>query len=247
MRVIDKSPYRDENGSIGLNDRMRGIWKFGLAWNKETQAQDVLSDRLQVQLDNNYTLIRDVVLPGLNIPIPMVLVGPTGIRIFYTSGVKGIFHAKETSWFEMDNRSRNYRPAQPNLIKRTALMSRALLAFLTSKGYQVEKIEPVLYFSDPSVHVDAKHPVARIVLTDGADRYIENFSMDVQHLDIADVMRISDTLTEIKLDPETPLAQKKFSIGSIQLFRWQWLVLAVLIILLLCMVLVFTLIIFMVN
>jgi hypothetical protein len=247
MRVIDKSPYRDESGSIELNDRMRGIWKHGLAWNKESQAQDKLSDRLQVQLDNNYTLIRDVVLPGLSLAIPMVLIGPTGIRVFYPSGIRGIYRAKETSWSEMDNKGRYYRPAQPNLIKRTAILSRALHTFLTSKGYQIEDIEPVLYLSDSSVHVDAKNPAVRIVLTDGADRYIENFSQDIQVLDIADVKRITDTLAEIRLDPQTPLVQKKLSIGSMQMYRWQWLILGVLVVLLLCMMLVFILLIFMVT
>ena len=247
MRVIDRSPYRNEDGSIGLGDRIRGTWKFGLAWYKESQAQDRLIDHLHAQLDNTYTLVRDIVLPGLEIPIPMVLVGPTGVHVFYASALRGVFRAKESSWSVMNNRDRQYRPSLPNLIKRTALMSRAIHAFLTSKGYQVEDTEPVLFLSDPSVHVDAIHPAVRIVLTDGADRYIENLYQFPQLFDVALVKRISDTLAELKIDPDAPRTQKKFGIGSLQLYRWQWLVLALLVILQLCMMLIFILIIFMVT
>lgn len=247
MNVIDRSQYRDEDGSIGLVDRIRGIWKFGLTWYKETQAQDRLIDHLHSQLNNKYTLVRDVVLPGLDIPIPMVLIGPTGIRVFYASGSRGIYRAKESSWAVMDNRSRQYRSSEPNLIKRTALLAHSILTFLISKGYQIEDLEPVLYFSDPNFHVDAIQPVVRIVLTDGASRYIENFSQYPDLFDDTAVNRIADTLAEIKLDPITPSTQKKLRIGSLELYGWQWLVLATLVILQLCVLLIFIILNFMVT
>ena len=65
MNVIDRSPFRNEEGSIGLVDRLRGTWQFGLAWNKEIQSQDRLVSQMKAQLKNRYTLVRDVVLPGL--------------------------------------------------------------------------------------------------------------------------------------------------------------------------------------
>jgi hypothetical protein len=247
MKVIDRSPYRDEDGSIALNERMRGTWQFGLAWNKEIQAQDKLIDHLHALLDNQYTLIRDIFLPKLEIPIPVVLIGPTGVRVFYASALQGIYRVRENSLLVLDKSSRQYRPSQPNLIKRTALMSYAILTFLNSKGYPVEEVEPVLFFSDPNIHVDAKDPAVRILLTDGIDRFVEKFSQDLQQIDSTLVKRISDTLASLNIDRSAQKTQKKLGIGTLLLYRWQWLVLAILVILQLCMMLIFILIIFMVN
>jgi len=247
MKVIDRSPFRDEEGSIGLGDRLRGTWQFGFTWNKEAQAQDRLVSQLKTQLKNRYTLVRDVLLPGLGIPIPMVLIGPTGIQVFYASAIQGLYRAKENSWSVMDSRSRRYKPSQPNLIKRSALMSQAIFEFLNNKGFQVEETEPVLFFSDPNIHVDAIQPAVHIILADGAGRFIENLSQNPHILDPNKVIRIADTLAETKPEPQTPPTDPKIRIGNLQLYRWQWSVLAILVILQLCMLLIFILVMFMAN
>ena len=245
MKVINCSPFRDEEGSIGLDDRLRGTWQFGSTWNKETKAQDRLVSQLKTQLDNKYTLVRDVSLPGLGIPIPMVLIGPTGGQVFYASAIQGLYRAKENSWSVMDNRNRRYTPSQPNLIKRTTLMSHAIFGFLNNKGFQVEEPEPVLFFSDPNIHVDAIHPAVHILLADGASRFIENLAQNPQILDTIKVKSISDTLAETKPDPEPSHQPSKLRIGTLEMHRWQWSVLAILALLLLCMMLIFILVIFM--
>lgn len=245
MKVINCSPFRDEDGSIGLNDRLRGTWQFGFTWNKETQAQDRLVSQLKTQLDNKYTLVRDVSLPGLGIPIPMVLIGPTGVQVFYASALQGLYRAKENFWSVMDSRSRRYTPSQPNLIKRTSLMSQAIFGFLNNKGFQVEETEPVLFFSDPNIHVDAIHPAVHIILADGASRFIENLAQNPQILDTIKVKSISDNLAETKPDPGPSPQPSKLKIGNLEMHRWQWSVLAILAILLLCMMLIFILVIFM--
>ncbi len=53
----------------------------------------------------------------------MVLVGPTGIQVIYASALKGVYRAKNDTWSVMDNRSHRFKPAQPNLIARTLLMT----------------------------------------------------------------------------------------------------------------------------
>jgi len=247
MKVIDRSPFRDEEGSIGLDDRLRGTWQFGFNWNKETRAQDRLVSQLKAQLNNRYTLVRDALLPGLGIPIPMVLVGPTGVQVFYASAIQGFYRAKENSWSVMESRSRRYTPSQPNLIKRTTLMSQAIFEFLSNKGIQVEESEPVLFFSDPNIHVDAIHPAVHIILADGAGRFIENLAQNPPILSIIEVERISTTLSETKPDPSISRTHSKLRIGNLEMYLWQWSVLAILAILQLCMMIVFILVIFMVT
>jgi len=247
MNVINRSPYRDEDGNITLNNRVSGTWRYGLTWNRETQAQDKLVNRMSVLLDNNYTLVRDVILPGLAIPIPLVLVGPTGVRVFYASMIRGIYRTKENSWSVMDSRSRHYRPSEPNLVRRTILMSQAIFKFLVDKGYHVQETEPVLFFADPDIHIDTFQSNVHILLTDGVDRYIEQIAQDQDTLDITEVKRILDTFEKISSIQETKSADNTLTIGSLKLYRWQWLVLGILGILQLCMLLIFIIIIFMLS
>jgi len=245
MNVIDRSPFRNEEGSIGLVDRLRGTWQFGLAWNKEIQSQDRLVSQMKAQLKNRYTLVRDVVLPGLGIPIPLVLIGPTGVQVFYASAIQGFYRAKEYSWAVLESRSHRYTLSKPNLIKRTSLMSQAIFGFLNEIGFQLEETEPVLFFSDPNFHVDSINPAVHILLADGASRYIEKLTHNPNILDINKVERISSSLSEIKSDTDLSNTDSKLQIGSLQLYRWQWAVLAILGILQLCMMIVFILVIFM--
>jgi hypothetical protein len=245
MKVIDRSPFRNEDSSIGLVDRMRGTWQFGFAWNKEIQSQDRLVSQMNAQLKNRYTLVRDVSLPGVGIPIPLVLIGPTGIQVFYASAIQGFYRAKEYSWTVLDSRSHRYKLSKPNLIKRTSFMSQALFRFLDNKGFQLEETEPVLYFSDPNFHVDSIDPAVHILLADGAARFIEKLAQNPHILDVNKAERISVILSEIQSDTDPSGTNSKLKIGSLQLYRWQWAVLAILVILQLCMMIVFILVIFM--
>lgn len=126
-------------------------------------------------------------------------------------------------------------------------MSQAIFGFLSNKGFQLEKAEPVLFFSDPNIHIDAIHPAVHIILTDGAGRFIENLAQNPHILDIIKVERISTALSETKPDPGMSRTHSKLRIGNLQLYHWQWSVLAILAILQLCMMIVFILVIFMAN
>ena len=125
-------------------------------------------------------------------------------------------------------------------------MTHAVHAFLINKGYQVEEVEPVLFFADPSIHIDTVRPVVRIILTDGADRYIENLTQAPEILDSIIVKRIADSLSEVKQSSSTPMSQSTLRIGSLQMLRWQWLVLGILGLLQLCVILIFIILVFMV-
>ena len=88
MKVIERSPIGGDGGSNSIIDRIKGIWQFGLSWNRDIQAQSELISHLGSALDNTYTMIRNVALPGSSLPVPLVLIGETGVRTFYASGVK---------------------------------------------------------------------------------------------------------------------------------------------------------------
>jgi hypothetical protein len=71
--------------------------------------------------------------------------------------------------------SRNYTIQRPNLITRTLLMARAVLAYLNNQGQTLPEVEPVIVFTQTGVHVETVRPVVRVVLMDALDRFITGF------------------------------------------------------------------------
>jgi hypothetical protein len=167
MKLIENPTVKEKHRGFSLDNLLRS----DRTWSQDTQAQDGIINLMQKSLDARYFLLRNVLLEGLEIPIPLVLVGPPGLRVLYVSGERGVFRARDEFWEKLDERSQNYRSSQPNLISRTALMGRAVDAFLATHVENLPVAEPVLMFSDPGVHVESVHPIVRIVLMDAMERF----------------------------------------------------------------------------
>jgi hypothetical protein len=172
MKVIDNPKVSGKAPGSGRLDDMLGSLRLGKGWSQDMEAQEEVIASLEKALDNRYTMLRNVMLEGLEIPIPLVLVGPPGIRVVYPCASRGIFRAKADVWEQMDDRAQVYRAASPNLLTRTELMGQAVAAFMTARGAPPYEIEPVLFFSHPGTHVDSVRPAVRIVLMDGLERFI---------------------------------------------------------------------------
>ena len=243
MRVIESGDTEAEEKPQGFLDRIGDIWKFGLSWEQDRQAKDDMVAELRKRLDNKYILVTEVTLPGLEIPIPLVLVGPTGIQVIYASALKGIFRAKNDTWSVMDNRSHRFKPAQPNLIARALLMARAIETYLSGQGFSATEAESVLFLSQPGIHVDSIRPAIRVVQADGLDRFVSGILQNRQDLDQSEVAQIAETLAEPAFDPsERRLSsagspwQMQFELAGLTLPRWQWLTLGVLGLIEICLV-----------
>jgi hypothetical protein len=170
MKVLDYSPIPFETGKISIQDRLQGIMKFGFSWVSEMKSQEVVQNTLGRLLDNSYTFIKNLTLPEAEVQIPLILVGPHGLSVLYNSSIRGVYRAKEDDWSAIDNRSRSFKPAKPNLVMRTKLMSRAVESHLVDAGYNVD-IESVLVFTNPGVHVDSHRPSVRVLLFDALEQF----------------------------------------------------------------------------
>lgn len=135
----------------------------------EDQAQEALIAGLQRLLDNQYILLRKVNLGDLDIPIPLVLIGPSGLWAIYASPLKGIYRAKDDQWEKLVGQ--RHQPARPNLITRTQLMAKAVESYLTERGFVGVEVVPGLYFSDPGIHVETSRPAVRVIPPDGLQRF----------------------------------------------------------------------------
>lgn len=246
MKVIERSPIGGEGGPTGLNDRIKGIWQFGFSWDQDIQAQQVLISRLGKILDNSYTIISNVAITESALPVPLVLVGPIGVWTFYVTAVKGIFRVKGENWYRLDDKSQHYKPSRPNLIRRSSLMSRAINDYLREKGFFLDEAQPVLFFAQPGIHIDAPESPVHLLYSDGVDRFAVNLLEGKAVLDSGEVKRVTEILTKSK--PAKPKKDENLSslmppqeligFGEFMLKPWQWIVLFVLAILMLITVII---------
>ena len=197
MKVIDRSAKEADKSTFNkITGRIRKIMEFGLSWESDIEAQEVIITQLGKALSNKYILLRNVQLEGLEIPIPLILVGPPGVFVMYTSALKGVYRAKGETWSVMNNRTRKFDPARPNLITRILLMTRAVEAFLARRGHRLLEIQSVLLFSNPGTHVDAIRPAVRVVLMDGLERFISSLAQTRTFLAGEDIQSIIDAILQ---------------------------------------------------
>ena len=246
MKLIERSPIGAQGSSIPFIDRVKGIWAYGLTWDRDIQAQQVLIQQLGNLLDNSYTLITNIPVPGFSIPVPLVLVGKTGLRMFCVSADTGIFSLKDGKWYKLDEQKEQYRSSRPNLVSRTALMSRAIIEYLKEKGIFVDEAEPTLFFTKPGVHIDADESPVNLLQSDGVDRYTSNLVNEDVILDAMELQRITEILIKSKPNPKAKMQDlpsrstlsSSVGIGDFRLKAWQWLILFVLAVFMLITVIV---------
>jgi Nuclease-related domain len=196
MRVIDFAPPEPEAGALdNLISRGRELLNMG---DTGLKAQESIVTRLKRGLDNRFTLFTNVLLEGLDVPVPMILVGPAGIYVLYVSGEKGVFQAKEESWREMGGATRHFQPARQNLIKIAMLLARVVDNYLTKNEVPHPEVQSVLIFAHPGVHVDSIRPAVRIVLMDAVERLITDIIRSSDVLMPGDIRAIVEALEKAK-------------------------------------------------
>jgi hypothetical protein len=169
MKTIDLSIQRAEEGKNSLSAFLGRLFSEDQK-RTDMEAQDQVMMRLERVLGEEFTLIREIKIPGLGTPIPMALVGPPGIYVIYASSVKGSFRARGDSWLKLDN-SGNMRNAKPNLPHRTRLYAEAIHKFLIQNEATATEAEAVLMFSQPEAFVENIKAPIRMVMADGLESY----------------------------------------------------------------------------
>jgi hypothetical protein len=177
MRIIDRSSFRDASGQISFSTRLQAVFKEGLGWQAEVQAQEDITRRLAKIFGDDYVLVRNCLIATSNDPIPLILIGPIGVRVMMTTALRGTFRAKAGQWMMLAG-SGTFKGAHPNLASRLRLFEDALRRFVTSKGINLPEGEPVLIVARPETYVENIKTPLRIVLADG----VENFATSLMQL-----------------------------------------------------------------
>ena len=205
MIVIERSSFRDESGAISLESRLRGTLRFGLRWHGEMEAQQAVTQRLSKALGDEHVLVRNQVLPGTDVTIPLILLSPQGVRVIFPTPIRGIYRAKLDEWLVFDSSSRRFKRVRPNLQGAALTMAIQLLRFLKGQGYPLPEIESVLIFTNPRTHVDTARPSVRIVLADAIDHFADNLQAFPAIMDGEDIGAVLDSLATPK--PVEPSAE----------------------------------------
>lgn len=193
MRIIDHQAHPKTKADGSVMGRLRQ--SIETVARKGPSAEETVMETLQRVLDNQYTLVHGVKLDEAEVVIPLVLVGPSGVRVMQPDESKGIYRAYEDNWEKLDDRSQNYKPAKPNQLRLVSLMAQAVGADLNARGFHVPEVEPVLVFTDPGVHIESQRPIARLVQVDGLSRFAAGLAQSGAFLDQETVQHIADALS----------------------------------------------------
>jgi hypothetical protein len=170
MKIIDKTPFQKESGEIDLVGRIQGTLKYGFTWYAELQAQQAAIGQLQRLFEKGVVLIRNLTLPGTEIIVPIILVGPQGINVIYVTNTRGFYEAKGDEWNTVSG-GRSL-PANVNLISRVKLLGRAVQVYLQRQNLEaLAAVEPVLIGTDPGFHVETTRPAVRVVMSDAIKQF----------------------------------------------------------------------------
>jgi hypothetical protein len=217
MKVTERSEYRDEEGVITLQDRIRATLEYGLSWYPEMQSQNLTVERLDKHLGREHSLLLNVTIPGTDLVVPMILLSPQGVRVLIPSPMKGIFRAKGDEWLKQEGRSRRFKPIRPNLQITAHQFAQVVHRYIKDQGYALPEVEAVLVFTDPRTHVDQATPYVRVVQADA----IEHFAVNMQRLqpimDLDDIKELSDVLLNPRIKESELAAEPAFTGDDLQI------------------------------
>lgn len=211
MKVFDKTPLQDQQGNINIISRIQGTLKFGMNWFSELEAQKSVIAQLDRLLDKGFVLIRNFTLPGSDIIIPLILIGPGSFSVILVTPVKGHFEAKGTEWNTVNNGVS--APAGRNLIDLLSKLTRAFQRYLQINNINIPmQVESVLIASAPGANVESVRPAVRVVRSDAIKQFANTVNQASPVLRAEQVLVSADLIlephpksTETPPEPEMPV------------------------------------------
>ena len=208
MKRIECSEFRDEDGTISLESRIRGTLQHGRKWYGVMEAQNEAYEKLGKTLGHDHLAIFNLPLPGTTTTIPMLLLSPQGVRVILPSPLVGVYRAKGEAWMKYGGgRSRRFAPVRPNLQSQVITMAQEVHDYLREKGYALPEVEAILLFTNPKTHVDTADPRARIVQADAVDHFAANVNQFQAIMNQDDILELTEVLTKPTRQKAEPIPE----------------------------------------
>jgi len=193
MRIIDKTPLIEEDGSVTLFNRIKGTLQYGYSWSPRLQAQQKAVDILDRHLSKKFTLIRNHTLGNSKLMIPLILIGPPGVYLIFVTHLTGTYRAKGDTWGTVSGGT--FKEASVNIIKRTSQFAKAVDIYLRKKEFELpEEVEPILLAVDPALHISSVRPIVRIVMSDAVERFASNLEQDPPVMSVEVVHQMAEEI-----------------------------------------------------
>jgi hypothetical protein len=199
MKVIDCAAAQKQKETSRALDGWLNTLKLS-GGSQDAEAQEIVIASFQRLMDNKYFLLRNVILPGLELPLPLLLVGPPGIWAIYPSGLRGVYRAKGDSWEKIDEHQKEFKPTGENLLTRAIILGKAVESRLVEAAFQYPQLEAVVIFTNPGIHIETIRPVVRLVLVDALERFISGVVQGRLVLDPDQVQQVVDLFSAPPLE-----------------------------------------------
>jgi len=193
MRIIDKTPLIEEDGSINILNRIKGTLQYGFSWYANLQAQQKAIAMLERHLSKKFTLIRNHMLGNSKIMIPIILIGPPGVYVIFVTPLHGTYRAKGDAWGTVSGGT--FKEDSINLVKRTSQFAKALDIYLRKREFELpDEVEPILLAVNPALHIASVRPIVRIVMSDAIERFASNLEQDPPVMSVEIVHQIAEDI-----------------------------------------------------
>lgn len=184
--------------------RFQGTLAYGYGWQQGRKSQEELVEILGSVLGNDCVLLRDVNIPKVNRPIPLVLITPAMLLVINPKSVPGFFRAEGKRWEEL-GRNNEYRPSMNNLIRETWLYQKTIEGYFKQHNFSAPMDRGVMIFVSPETVVESIRPRVRVVQADG----IKNFARELSISKPVFSDRDFKTTINLLSDPRLPSKTKK--------------------------------------
>ncbi len=206
MRIIDKTPLVEKDGTISTISRIKGTLQYGFSWYPDLQAQQKAIAKLEKKLSKKFTLLRNVTLGKSKITVPLILIGPPGVQVIFVTHLEGTYRAKNDTWGTYT--SGNFKETSINLLKRTAQLGKAVQVYLERSNFQLpDGVEPILLSTSPALHISSVRPMIRIIMSDAINHFVASLAQEPPIMSVEIVHEMADSLVNPR--PPKPPAQAK--------------------------------------
>ena len=172
MRTIHRSQYRDSSGHLLFGAGLQLAFERGGQTRRQMEGEDRVAAALAHVLDDQYTVIRNVVIPGDRYDLDMVVVGPTGVVeievLQLTRLVRG-----EQGWLSWDFNQNGLRLVPAELGQRAQEKIVRLANFLAQQGAPRLDINQVVVISNPEAPREFTRPGLQIVFMDELEGFMQ--------------------------------------------------------------------------
>jgi hypothetical protein len=203
MNVLDyNKPVEEQEQDDGVLRRLGGLFK-----DSTPSAEEIIIPLLDRALDNKFTLLSNYPLPGLEVTIPMILVGPPGVRVILPFDQIGVYRVRGEEWLELNTRKRSFQQGKENLVARTKMFATAIHKYFNEHNLSLPEVEPIMIFANAGTHVDYTRPIVRIVLRDAIEKYAVSLNVAQVILNQNEIHKIIRLITR----PPKPEIKEKVS------------------------------------